>query len=230
MDRLALAKRLREKCGVAGTGPITTIGQVGDALRLVNCIDDAWEEIQLRSRWWRWMRRSASFNTVANKGAYLHTATAGETGITDFAEWRIDTLRCWNTAAGRNDEQFLVNWAYDVWRNTYDFGGQVSVRGRPVVWTQRDEDQAIILADVPDGVYTVAGQYQSIPQVLVADTDVPRMPPRFHMAIVGRAMMLYAEYEAAPEVYSAGAGIYDRYYAELENDQLDPMSMAGPLA
>jgi hypothetical protein len=43
-------------------------------------------------------------------------------------------------------------------------------------------------------------EYWRTPQELVNNADQPRMPSRFHLCVVYRAMMQYALYENAQEV------------------------------
>lgn len=228
MNRLQLVQRLREKSGSTGTGPVSTVNQTGESLRLVNWIDEAWNEIQMASRFWMWMRKDFSFDTAIGKNFYLPSATSGEVGISDFASWHGDTFRLYAAATGRADEQFLVEWSYDTWRDTYDFGIQVAQR--PAVWAPRSKDKAILLGPSPDQVYTVTGQYQASPLAMAADTDVPGLPAQFHMLIVYKAMLLYAGYEAAPEVYNEAKAGWRTMYSLLREDQLEEPSFGEPLA
>jgi hypothetical protein len=228
MTFLQIVQKLREKCGVPGTGPTTVISQTGDYLRLCNWAIESWDEIQSKQPNWKWMRGSFSFNTTASKGFYLPSAVAGETGLTDVAQWWGDTFRLYRTSTGRSDEQFLPEWSYDQWRDTFDFGSQTNYR--PSIWAEREEDKAILLGPVPDAVYTVTGRYQKTPTSLAANADTPAMPARFHMLVVYRAMQMYAAYEAASEVrFEADAG-YDKLMAMLESDQLPELSLGEPLA
>jgi hypothetical protein len=230
MTRLQIVQRLREKTGGAGSGPSSTIGQTGEALRQVNWCDEAWLEIQTLSEDWKWMRKEFSFPTTIGKIAYLPTATAGEALVSDFGRWHDDTFRIWRTSTGRADEQFLVPWDYECWRDTFDFGLESTRQSRPMVWTERPADSAILLGGTPDAVYTVAGQYQSAPVALATNDATPGMPAKFHMLIVYKAMMYAGSYDAAPEVYAEGRDAYDRMLAMLQADQLEQIGFGEPLA
>jgi hypothetical protein len=230
MTFLQLAQRLREKIGGAGTGPSSTIAQTGESLRQVNWVQEAWNEIQSRSRMWKWMRKDFSFQTAVGKGYYLATATTGETLVGDLADWYDDTFRAYRTSSGRADEQFLVHWDYDTFRDVYDFGAQGSIQERPICWTERPSDKAVLLGSTPDAIYTVTGQYQAAPSDLSGDSAVPGMPSRWHMLIVYRAMMLAGTYDAAPEVFAEGQASYNRMLEMLEIDQIEPISFGEPLA
>lgn len=230
MTNLELVKALRELCGIAGSGPTSVIAQTGESLRLVNWIGRAWNEIQSEHDVWQWMRKEFSFATTLGKNAYLPSAAAGEVGIADLASWHTDTLRLYTTAIGRSDDQYLVAWDYASWRDSYDFGSQVALRDRPVIWAERASDKALLLGPNPDGIYTVYGQYQASPTAMTLDADVPAMPTRFHMLIVYRAMRYYAAYEAASEVEFEGRANAEHWMSLLERDQLPALGLGGPLA
>jgi hypothetical protein len=60
---------------------------------------------------------------------------AGTVGIAvdSFGKWDRDTFRCYTTTVGTNDEQFLDEVPFDVWRDAYMLGAMRSVQTRPVV-------------------------------------------------------------------------------------------------
>lgn len=102
MNRLTLAQSLREKCGITGSGPSTTLSQTGEMLRVVNWIDEAWLQIQTLSDWWQWMRGDFSFDTIAAQREYVPSASP--LSLTNFARWYTDpdhTWRAYLLSAGR---------------------------------------------------------------------------------------------------------------------------------
>lgn len=226
MNFLQLAQTLRQECGVAGTGPITTVGQVGQAKKLVDWINDAWLEIQGVHDTWHFMRDTFSFQTVAGTGDYTPAAA----GLTDHRYWFKDTLRTYKTALGLGDEQWLVEWEYQVFRNTYRFGLQTTQQGRPVVFAEKPMDKALMLGNVPDDIYTVMGEYQKRPMALSGDSDTPAMPEHLHQLIVYKAMEDYAMYESAPEVLSKSEKGYSALMSQLEREQLPAVYLGDPLA
>ncbi len=226
MNFLQIAQKAREKCRIPGTGPSAVTAQTGEMLRLVNWVIETWDQLQIKSEHWKWMRGDFTLATAAGTNAYL-PATAG---ITAFARWHEDTFRVYKTSVGQSEETFLPYWDYDVFRNTYLFGSQATLQGRPVVWTERPSDQAILLANTPDDIYTVSGQYQKAPTSLAADADTPGMPARFHMLIVYGVMMKYGAAEAAPEIRVEGENEWDKMLAQLESSQLPAISFGDPLA
>jgi len=215
MDFITLATKLRNECGVVGT-ETTVTGASGEWNRLVGWIADAWEDIQmLHETEWLWMRQPFSFDTTAQVGEY----TPSQAGITNFAEWKLNTVRCYLASAGIGDEQWLSVMNYDNFRDLYLFNMTNLTYTRPVQVTEAP-NKSIILGPKPDAVYTVVGDYQTLVTSLVGDADIPAMPARFHRLIVYKAMMDYGNYESAPEVYQRGAIKYAVMKTKLELNQM----------
>ena len=231
MNLLQLCQRLSSECGVTNTPMTSTAGVTGTNLKLVNWVKSAWLEIQGVHDNWNWMREPFAFNTVAGTGDYVPTditnTVTGQT-FTDLRYWWKDTFRCQKVSIGVQDEQWLVEWEYQVFRNTYRFNLQVN--GRPVVFAVRPNAKAIMLGQIPDDVYQISGEYQVLPSDLSADTDVPALPEHLHMVIVYKAMQFYGLYEAAPEVLTRGNTEYSRLMNQLEREQLPEMYLGNPLA
>jgi hypothetical protein len=110
------------------------------------------------------------------------------------------------------------------------FGAQRTVQTRPVV-VAVGPDQSLNLGPPPNGLYTVTADYFVAPSVMVLDTDIPLgLPTRFHMLIVYRAMMKYAGYESAPEVYQRGSEESARMRAQLMAVRAQRIGFGGALA
>ncbi len=232
MNFLQLAQRLSVECGVSGTGPTSTVNQTGMNAKLVNWIQSAWLEIQGVHDNWGWMREPFAFNTVAGTGDYLPADTTNTlTGdlLTDLRYWHKETFRCQKVSIGVQDEQWLVEWDYQVFRNTYRFNLQTN--GRPVVFAVKPNGKAIMLGQIPDDVYSVTGEYQYKPREMSGNTAEPEMPnDALHMLIVYKAMQFYGMFEAAPEVLGRGNTEYSRLISQLEREQLPEISLGNPLA
>jgi hypothetical protein len=226
MNFLQLAQSLRQECGVSGSGPATTVGQSGEARRLVDYVNSAWLEIQGMHDAWFFMRGAFSFQTAAGVGDYTPAAA----GLTSHRYWFKDTLRTYRTALGIIDEQWLVEWEYQTFRNTYRFGLQTTQQGRPFVFAERPQDNAIMMGSVPDDIYTVVGEYQRRPEKLVADTDVPGIPENLHMVIVYKAMEYYGLFESAGEVLQRARVGFSSLRGQLEREQLPSVYLGNPLA
>lgn len=225
MNFLALVKRLARECGVGGT-IVTTVSQTGEALRLVEWLNEAWNEVQLKHQDWDWMRASTSFVTVAGQSSYTPVQCGLAAGT--LGQWDRTTFRNYLTSAGTPAEQFMGYIEYDNWRDMYLFGSQRDVRTQPHDFTITPTE-SIGLGPVPPAGYTVSGDYFKAPSYMTSDTESPALPAQYHMLLVYAAMMAYGGYEAASEVYQRGEKKYNAMMLELEPDQLPELTTGGSL-
>jgi hypothetical protein len=231
MNYLQLAQRLSSEVGASGTGPSSVVGQTGSNLRLVNWINTAWLEIQGLHNTWNWMRKPFTWETVVSTGDYLPSAVTNTlTGspMTDLRYWYKDTFRCQKKSIGVQDEQWLVEWEYYVFRNTYRFNLQVV--GRPVVFSENPQGKAILLGQIPDDVYIISGEYQKKAWNLTANNDEPDFPEAYHLMIVYKAMLYYGLFESAGEVIQRAQAQYQALLTQLEHEQLQEVYLGNPLA
>jgi hypothetical protein len=231
MNYLQLAQRLSSEVGASGNGPSSVVSQAGANLRLVNWINSAWLEIQGLHNTWNWMRHKFQWETVTGTGDYLPTAITNQlTGnlMTDLRYWYKDTFRAQKKSIGVQDEQWLVEWEYYVFRNTYRFNLQVV--GRPVVFAENPQGKAIMPGQAPDDVYLITGEYQKKAYALVNNTDEPDIPEAYHLMIVYKAMVSYGLFEAAAEVIQRGQAEYQNLLTQLEREQLQEVYLGNPLA
>jgi len=223
MTYLQLCQQLREKAGISGTGPTAVTGQSGEMLRLVNWINQAWEEIQLSRTNWLWMRGDFSFQTVANDYDY----TPAQAGITTrFSQWDVDTIKSFRTSIGVSNEYELNEQTYSRYRSLYLTGPQPA--GTPIIFSIAP-DRKLLIGPKPDGIFTVSGQYWKSPQALVNDGDTPEMPAEFHMLIVWRALEMYGWYESAAEIIALAEKKIRFYMNRLEMNQLPDVTLPDPL-
>lgn len=171
------------------------------------------------------MRKSCSFTTTAGKAIY----TSAEIGLTDFGNWSRDTWRNYLTTTGTNSEIHMTYQDYESWRDVFQFGATRTTQTQPNIVTITPA-KAIGLGPVPNGLYTVTGDYYSVPAELVQDTDTPALPAQFHMLIVYKAMMYYGVSEAAPEVYQEGEAEFNRMMIRLQLNQMPDIGAPAPLA
>lgn len=222
---LQLANRLKLECGVSGADMATTVNQPAELNRLVKWINAAWMDIQSTREDWQWMRATATFPTVSGKAIYTPT----ECGVTNFGSWYPETFRNYDTSVGQRSEIMMSYREYETWLDLYQFGANRLVATRPIEVTVTPA-KGIGLGPVPNGSYTVTGDYYKVASELVVDTDVPAMPTQFHLAIVYRAMMSYGGYEAAGEVYQRGETEFKKYLRRISIHQLPELGMPGALA
>lgn len=218
MTYLQLVNRLRSECGIAGTDITTTVGQTGEMKRLCNWITQAWEELQLDRQDWDFMRKSVTFNTIANQQTY-HVGTGLDIDISDFAKWKNDSVRQYLQSAGIATQIILSQYYdYTEFRDFYLLGSRTLVTGRPLYFTIEPASRAILLGFTPNDVYVTDAEYYRTPQELTADADEPIMPAQYHMAIVFKAMQKYGLYEVASEQIQAGKDGYSFYKNKLDSE------------
>lgn len=230
MNYLQLVNRTRVECGVSGSNtPLTTlVGVTGENARIANWVNTAWVDVQTAKEDWQWMREPFQFNTVTQQQTY--TPTQAGVGST-FGNWKRDSFRCSSVGQNYADEQLLNYMDYTTFRNLYQYGNMRSTYARPVVVSiAPGDDKDLAFGSIPDQPYVIVGEYYKRPYDLTADTDVVDIPSRFEMMVVYRAMMYYAGYEAAPEVYQRGELEFKRLMNRLNIDQLPTLVSGPPLA
>lgn len=208
MNYLQLAKRLREECGGAGTGPASITATVGEDRLYVNWINQAYLELQERRPNWDWMWEQISIPLVA--------------GITTY-NLESPTIQHDSVRIGG------VSLTYCPWLTfSRAYAGAVQ-EARPTVYTIRPDNQLQLSArPAEDGLLTL--EHYRRPAPMVANTDVPRVPERYHMILVYAGMIKYGFYENASEVLQAGDSMFKTMFAQLERDTLPQVLSAGPLA
>ncbi len=215
----------RLECGIT-SGDLTTLtGLTGKNLQIKNWYNRAWQDVQRAHANWEWMRSSFSFATVASQQDY----TAAQAGATNYGKWIPETFRSHITAQGYATELWMEEWSWDVFRNTYVFGAQRTVTGRPIVFSIKP-NKSISLGPLPNATgCTVTGDHYTSAIALSADADVPGLPDQFADIIMHKTKVYYGQEEAATEVYESGRADFDRMMGELERDQLEDIDLGGPM-
>lgn len=222
---MQLVNNTRRKCGVSGSDLLTVAGQSGESLRFINWVNDAWIDIQGTYENWEFMRTTFIFTTVNQR----QSNTPAQANTTNFANWKRNSLRIYQTSLGFNNEIWIPFHDYESFRNLYQFGAMRSNYQRPVVYSI-DPAKNLLLGPGPNAAgYTVIGEYYTAPVELSLDADTPSMPAEYHKMIEYRTMMFYAEYEAAQDVYQTGKTEFDKFLQRLELNQLPPVEFGDPL-
>jgi hypothetical protein len=210
MNFLQLCQRLRQEAGGSGDGPPSVLNQQGENRLYVTWINQAWQEIQnYRTDWgFHWAELSQPI-TQGNSTVLLPA---------DLRTLRGESLHI----DGQQVE--VVSW-----ERMQRMRRQALASGRPSICAQAPNGQ-LYLDRETDADYTLSGDYYTTPQSLTDNGDVPLLPDHYHPLIVYKAMMLYAGYENAPEVFTAGQLHYQQMLADLEQDQLPAMAMPGAIA
>lgn len=221
---LELCQRVRQEVGGNGTGPTTVLSQSGEYRRIVDWVSSADEDVQRKFNEWKFMRGSFTLETVADDAEYSGADMAQP--ITNFRDWRWTTFKIRLTSAAVGSETELP---YIDYQDYLDISiGQTST-SQPSCFTVGNEMQ-IILWPTPNAAYTVTGEYQKSVTKMAADDDTPLYPAEYHMLPVYRAMMRYARYTGASEIYADAERDYKSMLHEMSRTQLPRMTMGRPLA
>lgn len=224
MNFLQICQRVAREAGMNSVGLSSVVSQSGENQLVVDWVNAAWEDLQLARPNWFWLRGAFNFNTTASDGGYTST----EAGIaTRFLQWDKASLSIYNTATGVASTSYLQYLPYDIFRDAYLTGTVLT--GKPL-WFTVSPAGALLLSSVPNDIYTVKGEYLKTPQTLSLDADIPEMPSAYHMAIMYRALMKYARFDAANEIYGDALTEYRRIFRQIELNQLPDVELSGALA
>ena len=196
---LQLVQALHRECGCAGSSPTSVAGQVGQNLRLVNWVIEADYFIQLLHTDWKFLWAEFSNSTTASVDSL---AKPSDMNYWDFETFRLD------------DEHIDVVEYHEIRNEILDTSE--AHPARIIVMP----DNNLKFEPVPDDAYSVTADYHVKPTKLAANTDTSLIPEEFELCILGRAMILYANYEAAPEIKAQGSEWYTEQLARLENHQI----------
>ncbi len=202
---LELLDQLHRDCGAAGSEPTAVTGLRGEAKRLANWIIQADRYVQLKWVNWKFLRATYSAATAAS------TATAAKPAGLRY--WDFKTFMM--IEPGETDKNPIGAIEYDkVKAEILDTSEDIP--SRVIVMP----DNSLLFEPVPDAAYTILADYYTVPTPLAANSDISDIPPEYHQIIIGRALILYSNFENAPEQKDQGEEIYTEQLALLENDQL----------
>lgn len=184
MNFLELAKRTRQELGVSGDGPPAVTGQIGHYAKIVGWVRDAFVELQE--------------SPALQAGAMALTQVpllAGKSAYDGAQDWGLDIKTV--PAEGQfidGAELCHVDWL------TFRRLGQAS--GLPTRFSVAPGGELHFWPE-PDRPLTLDLEYERDPQVLMENLDVPRIPARYHMAIVWRAVMFGCAHDENPALFQS---------------------------
>jgi hypothetical protein len=214
MNYLQLAQRVRLEAGLSGNGPASVTGQTGMDSKLCQWVNTAWEEIQLMRNDWRFNWTTASI-PVATGAASISPESFG----VNVDVWVDRTISLTPVSGGDKLYMTETDWP------TFSRYHQTTEQGRPTVFAFAP-DKSIRFSKVPEQDYTLTGEYFQTPQLLASNTDVPRMPERYHMAIVYKALMMYAAHDDAAATMVDARIRFMEIMNRVESTEL-PQTIAG---
>lgn len=204
---LQLLQDLHRESGAAGVAPSAVTGLRGEAARLAGYIVQADQLVQ--DLWVNWKFLWTQFTSS-------NTTTAGTATLaapTNLNYWDFDTFRI--VYPGETDQHPIEAVEYNEIR-TEVLDTSEATPARVIVMN----DSSLRFEPVPNGIYTIIADYWKKPTLLAAASDISAIPPQYHLVILGRGLMLYGEFEDAPEVEKKGIRIYEQQLARLENREL----------
>jgi hypothetical protein len=168
------------------------------------------------------LRKQIRIKLTQGKGAY----TGSELGVDDLATWDAGGLRV-ASVDNLSDETLVVKQPWEEFRNMWLFSSRRDILSRPLNSTVTP-DFKLQVAPLPDRDYWLVGEYVFEPVELRADTDIPVLPKRFHMAIVWRALRSYGMFESAPEVVMRADDALNEIMLRMTIDQTPEIQVGGP--
>lgn len=222
---LQLCQSVRQEAGISGTGPLAVTNQQGEMKRVVDWVARAYRDVQNLHRDWNFLLSDFTFVTINNNQEY----TPASVNLPEFQSWDTESFRIYENARGIDDEVWLRYYPWNDFRDTYIRSGNRDALGRPLAWTIRPTDDAVVLWPLPDTEYTIVGEYYKRAQVMVNNDDSPIFPQQFHDVLMWRALMFYGGFESAAEVYSMAKGEYGDTLSKLRRDQLPKITVGGSI-
>lgn len=198
MNALQLTNKVLEM--MKSTQALTLAVISGDQVRALGWVNLAIEDICMKPVIWRFLRvRNITKNTVVGQQEY---------SATDLA---LSNLRKFDLNSFAIDNKRLSNCDYDDLRYADRTGEPVAVSS--------PEPTSIYFSHEPDSIVAFTFDYFRTHPALALDADTPLIPEAYHSLIVDFALMHYAQFDDAPEIFTASAMNGARMYKQLYREQ-----------
>jgi len=209
MDYLTLCQTARQRAGMSGAGPAQVTGNSGEMARLVDWVRQAWLELQ-GGHMGEWNALWRPLDLPVSAGAAELDPPA------DLRRLVRDRLYF--------DDRPL---SWHAWR---DLPRQPGQGQHPTAIAERP-DGKLVLWQAPESAGTLHGEYYARLQVLENGDDEPWLPRHLQDAIIYQALIYYATYEDAPEIYQDARDSVMDYQLRMANELLPAWDLtAGPIA
>jgi hypothetical protein len=218
MNYIELARAVRSRAGVQGTGPASISGASGAEADIIQAVSDAWLDIQNYRTDWKWMHDTKSFLLSADTTVYTPT-TIFSTSSHRLGKWIKEAP----AYLGVSGTYGMIPYIHPDRFEFLEINNTVG--GAPVYYTIRINDNALVFPK-PNAQYAFKITYQKSPQTLTSASDVPEMPAHFHLLIVYAALEKYSVSIGAPEVYQKYSYDYARLLGSLMRDQLPKKALS----
>ena len=221
MNFLEIAKRVRQECGISGDGPPNVAGQSGMYAKIIAWVQSAHEAVQqLHAHWdFDWAEHTQALS-------------AGVESYDPASDWGLDVKRfdggglyVYRNTDGPAAKVWvpLIDWP------TFRYARQPNVTGLPT-FAAHAPNGKLYFFPIPDAGLTAVMEFYREPQVLAGNTDVPRMPARFHMAIVWRAVMFWCAHDENPGLWQSASQNYKAIIDQMVVTELPDLTPTEPLA
>jgi hypothetical protein len=224
MNFLELVQRAYQESGLTGTPPASVLNQTGRKADMVRWVQQANEDIHLFRDDWNFDWSRGSFPLSAADDTYSPTSDFGVAGgVRKFAE---EGAYCVVTASGINSRLWLHWMPWERFR----YMPVPPVSGSPALYFTLKPDGDVQYYPVPAAAITAVHEYWRNPQELAADADEPRIPGKFHMAIVWRAVMISCEKTKDWSRFDSAEEEYLRVRSKMLDECTPRITLGGALA
>lgn len=206
MTFLEIAQKVARESGITTTGPTNVNGQVGALQKVIYWVLDATQEILDECPHWRFLWSQATSFCSAGQKVYS-LADLEITNIDSGGISAIDKL----FVNGR--EATKVLWGN--WSEGYRNG--TAAASAPSFYTV-SPDNKIHFYPSPASNHRVDIDYYRKASLPVESEDVPEIPVEYHLAIVHKALVLYAIHEDDDMRYQQASIEYERWLGKLTRD------------
>lgn len=234
MTFLELCRKVYMRAGYSGNGPASVENQSGQSARVVDYVDEAWQEIQRSRTNWHFMRRR--FRATTSPGIAV-VSIANAEKITGNLIHSIDRNSWYSQASGELTGGRMM-YAHSDKRRWIESSESIIV-GRPQhFW---ESTSGIRVSPLPDREYEITGDYYITAQAFAStESDQnkrrplseksPSMPEHYHMAIAYLAMRELGAFEESANLYSIGDSNYRKIFGQMLKTQTPDIIYAPPLA
>ena len=210
MTFLELCKKVRQSCGVQGSGPGSVVDQVGILKQIVDWTADADMDVQSAHPDWNFLWDSYSVTTTTALG-FTSDTTLGSAALSvpdDLGIWDRESFGiARGTATGRSIN--LIS--YEEWRSNFS----LKSNAEPYSLCIAPNGKLFLSAPANDS-YSITADYWKTPTRLAANSDEPVYPARFQQIIVAKAKMYYFEYVESVTQWEQAKLDYEKYLNKLE--------------
>lgn len=243
MNYLQLVKRLAVETGVeletkitgVAVPPAVAYGESKEnTTRLINWVQEAWNDIQLDQDNWNFMVKREQIDVAEGQIKYDLTSLVNTKVGSDVFDYLLPFVAAFDYryiwlvqgAASLPTRNKCYYVPPEQFFGDIDRYSDVS-RGLPGRFSI-DRDGCLVFDAKPDlGSYYLEFEYKALPQTLLDDDDVPTFKAQHHMLIVYYAMVFYAGFDEAEDQYKRAFKLYKDKMNKLRLAELRDYSMAG---